>query len=408
MQRSILKQTKLLGLNGVRGLRTVPVTANTRFSFPSSLGDVPFTIPTGSWLNQDIGNTPLTCLGPNMYAKLEGHNPGGSIKDRTLCSIIFAMLRSGKLPRKGGTLCLVTSGSAGFSLLKIQEQLKTIPELAINVVVVMPKPYAKKPIPSEILAFPGVKVFDCQPKQLTAEISANGSTNSANVMLLDGVFMDVLNETKELAAANGWEMLDQHYDANSMHGHRSTALELLEQLPGLTDVVCATGTGATAAGLREHLPDHIRVHSRPAVSGSIDGLSDVNRYNNFCQTSQLEGYNLSTFDSNVAVKETSCLYEDFGIRAGPSSGATYGLAKEVRANNPNAQIAFLCADGVMDFVGPLQKVDLSKRRRSQRPGRVRSLLLQKNMFVQVGRAGDFMGNPMRQSFHRMPHGFSRR
>jgi len=421
MQRSIYKQTvrsrmpKLLGPTGVRRFRSTPnCSSNTSLSFPSSLGDVPFTIPTGSWLNQDIGNTPLTCLGHKLYAKLEGHNPGGSIKDRTLCSIIFAMLRSGKLQRKGGTLCLVTSGSAGYSLLKLQEELKKVPELAINVVVVLPKPYAKKPIPQDILAYPNVKVYDCQPEQLATELNKlkdkGALVSTSSVMLLDGVFMDVLSETKALAAANGWEMLDQHYDASSMEGHRSTARELLEQVPGLTDVVCATGTGATAAGLKEHLPDHIKVHSRPAVSGSIDGLSDVNRYKNFCQTSQLEGYDLCTFDSNVAQKEMSNLLDDFAIRAGPSSGATYNLAKEVRDKNPNAKVAFLCADGKKIYGAAQQEVDLSKRKWDRRPMRISGPLLQRGTLeLQVGSPGNgFMKSPTGQSRSRMPHGFTRR
>ena len=66
-----------------------------------------------------------------------------------------------------------------------------------------------------------------------------------------------------------WRLVDQHHDVSGMYAHASTALELLCQHPDLTDVVCATGTGATAAGLRNYLPASVNVHSRPANSGTV-------------------------------------------------------------------------------------------------------------------------------------------
>jgi cysteine synthase B len=345
-----ISSSTLRNLKHVGGMRhySAPVGCGlkkTKVSFQTSLGEAPFPMPRE--LEKGIGNTPLVRVGERMFAKLEGHNPGGSIKDRTLSAILFAMLRNGELKAKGDTLVLVTSGSAGMSLTKIHELIKDHPDLELNIVVVLPKPYAGKKIPAEICALSSTTVFDRTPQELTERIK-NNTGGSSNVLLLDGVFMDVLAETKKLAAVNGWKMLDQHYDDSSMMGHCSTAKELLEQVEGLTDVVCATGTGATAAGLRKYLPSHIKVHSRPAVSGSIDGLSDVNRYDNFCDTTKLEGYSTCMFDQETAKEDTDRLLNNFHIRAGPSSGATYWLAKETADKNPNAVVAFLCADGVME------------------------------------------------------------
>jgi len=132
----------------------------TKISFLSSLGnqqpgqgeaDLPFTIPKSSWLRTSIGNTPLLHLHNGIFAKLEGHNPGGSVKDRTLSSIVLSMFKSGELKKDGDTLALVTSGSAGFSLAHIHEALSSIPGFNLNVVIVMPQVYAKKQIPSEII-----------------------------------------------------------------------------------------------------------------------------------------------------------------------------------------------------------------------------------------------------------------
>mmetsp|Transcript_635 Transcript_635/g.844 ORF Transcript_635/g.844 Transcript_635/m.844 type:complete len:888 (+) Transcript_635:131-2794(+) len=330
-----------------RGVATRALPSTTSQPFLSSLtggeAALPFQIPKDSWLRNGIGNTPLIKVENNIWAKLEGHNPGGSVKDRTLTSIVFSMFREGKLAVKGDTLVLVTSGSAGASLVAMSEALKAVPDLDLNVVVVMPKAYAHKPVPAEIIAMPCTRVFDCDPNGLIETI-ANGSTGT-NVLLMEGVFMDVLAETKTIAAGQNWKMLDQHFDNNSMDGHRSTALELVEQFPGVTDVICATGTGATAAGLVKHLPARVKVHSRPALSGSIDGLSDVNRYGNFCDTTKLKGYDTCIFDATVANNTLAWLKSAYNVDAGPSSGACYWLAKEIRDENPNAQIVFICADG---------------------------------------------------------------
>ena len=77
--------------------------------------------------------------------------------------------------------------------------------------------------------------------------------------------MEVMAEAKGFAAEEGWRVLDQHYDDNGLLAHEATVRELMRDCPGVTDVVCTTGTGATAAGLRRFLPEHIRVHARPGT-----------------------------------------------------------------------------------------------------------------------------------------------
>jgi cysteine synthase/glycine/D-amino acid oxidase-like deaminating enzyme len=304
---------------------------------------LPFEIPQNSFLADGIGNTPMLHLSKGIFAKLEGHNPGGSVKDRTLSSIVLSMFKNGSMKKKGDTLALVTSGSAGMSLTRIHDALRKIDGVDLNVVIVMPKAYAHKPIPAEIIDLECTTVFTDYKMMIE---STRGKAGSVSVLLMDGVFMDVLAETKQIAKHENWMMLDQHYDANSMDGHKSTALEIALQCPGVTDVVCATGTGATAAGLLKHLPSHVRVHSRPAVSGSIDGLSDVDRYKNFCNTKLLHGYRENQiFEKPTAVATTEALHTDYNVDAGPSSGATYWLAKEIMDKNPKAKIVFICADG---------------------------------------------------------------
>ena len=101
-----------------------------------------------------IGNTPMAALRdmPGLYAKLEGHNPGHSIKDRTITSIVTGMLNDGALvpgSSSGGsnTLVLVTSGSAGGSLMKLHKELT----VDVNIIIVMPSVYAAKKCPSQVI-----------------------------------------------------------------------------------------------------------------------------------------------------------------------------------------------------------------------------------------------------------------
>lgn len=308
---------------------------------------LPFKIAPDSSIRREIGKTPLVRVESGLWAKLEGHNPSGSYKDRTLGSIVLNMFASGKLAPKDDTLCLVTSGSAGLALAELQKSLMGS-GVCLNVIIVMPAAYAHKSIPKQIIE------MDCTDVYKGTASLLEGMQPGINVLLEEGAFIDVLAQTKTLAAEMNWKMLDQHFDATSTDGHFSTVQEILHQCPEVTDVVCATGTGATAAGLMKHLPNYVNVHSRPAVSGSIEGLSDVKRYDNFCDSSKLFGYDKSMFAEEDANSHCTQLRERHGIVAGASSGATYWLAKQVLQERPNAQIVFICADGQMPCIDKTQ------------------------------------------------------
>ena len=71
-----------------------------------------------------IGNTPLVKFNKsNIYLKLEGHNPSGSIKDRSITNMVKNINQGhGRDPNK--PYCLVTSGSAGTALYNLHKQTK--------------------------------------------------------------------------------------------------------------------------------------------------------------------------------------------------------------------------------------------------------------------------------------------
>lgn len=286
--------------------------------------------------------TPLMLVVPNLYAKLEGFNAGGSIKDRAVMQCTVGMLESGKL-KPGDTLCLCTSGNAGRSLLHVQEQLAK-KGIEIRVKVFMPRRYLTRDQPKAIAETHGVAVVEGDRESSFYTIPHSGEM-SRFLHGLDSEFMECAEKMNALAKEHGWATLDQHYDINSLHAHQSTAEELISQLPSVTDVVCTTGTGGTASGLRRYLPSNVNVHARPAKPGSIDGITDVRRYTNFCDTGLLQGFSNNFFDKKESVEHQKELQADHNISAGESSGAAYGLAKEILSDNPNAKVVFICADG---------------------------------------------------------------
>lgn len=122
------------------------------------IDELPFHLPYNDWLRH-VGNTPLVETEKGLHAKLEGANPGGSIKDRALTSIFLNKFITGELCANGSTLALVTSGWAGLSLAKLHKSITDNNDFDLNLVIVVPYAYKDKAIPSQLLALPGVTAF---------------------------------------------------------------------------------------------------------------------------------------------------------------------------------------------------------------------------------------------------------
>jgi len=313
---------------------SMPTTQNKVTTWPTALKEIPVATNTKP-------TTPMMQVMPNLYAKLEGFNAGGSIKDRAVMQCTMGMFESGKL-KSGDTLCVSTSGNAGRSLLHVQDQLKK-KGITLHVKIFMPKRYLSRDVPTVIAQTDSVETV---AGDKDAYSRMQDSTSTRFLFGLDGEFMECQQKMSVLAEEHGWAVLDQHYDVNSLHAHQSTAEEIIHQLPSVTDVVCTVGTGGTASGLRKYLPSNVAVHARPAKPGDIDGITDVRRYSNFCDPDLLEGYTNNFFDASESTAHQNELETDHRITAGQSSGAAFALAKEIMSKNPNAKVAFICADGV--------------------------------------------------------------
>src|SRR3954465_14493391 len=198
-----------------------------------------------------IGDTPLVRLSrigagltPQLVAKVEALNPGGSIKDRAAVSMIAAAERDGLL-RPGGTLVEPTSGNTGTGL-AIAARLK-----GYRVIAVMPDKMSKEKI--DLLRAYGAEVVVCP---------ANVEPDSP-----ESYYRVADRLTEEIPGAF---QPNQYANAANPEAHyHSTGPEIWRQTAGdITHLVVGVGTGGTITGcaryLRERDPDLEVVGADPA------------------------------------------------------------------------------------------------------------------------------------------------
>ena len=286
-----------------------------------------------SGLATSIGNTPLKRIGDNLFLKQEGFNSSGSIKDRVALFVLLKKLETQEI-KDGDTLVLATSGSYGVSVQTIKKFIKEYLQVNLRLVIITPFAYREKP---------GVALL--RNAGLTemheADFKSSNKRDDDILLYADGVFAKAIDLAKSLRHVTGYVYLDQHYDVMHVIAHESTAKEIYEQLPQVTDVISVTGTGATAMGLSFFLPKHVRIHSRAAVSGEISGLADARNYNNFFKTDRIAGYSDSFLQKKSALKFKDAIKKQLNIEVSDSTGAALAIADDVKTKNPKAIIAVI-------------------------------------------------------------------
>ncbi len=274
-----------------------------------------------------IGETPLVGLpnlapkGARLYAKLEGQNPTGSVKDRIAREMILAAERDGVL-EEGRILLEPSSGNTGISMAMICRGKG----LALEIVM----PESASVERRRLLEMYGAVVHLSPGDQGT-----NGAIRMATEM--------TRNSAKYL-------MLNQYENAANPAAHEhGTAAEIIRDLPEIDMFVAGLGTGGTLTGvgraLKAHNPDITIVAAEPPAGDLVQGLRSLD-----------DGYIPPILDPSVidrkfivnskdAFKATRDLFEIEGVFAGISSGAALFVAlraiKSVGARNA----VVLLADG---------------------------------------------------------------
>ncbi len=281
----------------------------------------------GSSLLDFIGNTPLVELqrfsprpGVRIFAKLEGQNPSGSLKDRIVKYMLEDAERSGKLT-KDRILLEPTSGNTGISLAMIG-RLK-----GYRVRVVMPENVTEERV--TLLQSYGAEITYSDGKRGT-----NGSIELAQ---------------KLCAEDPRYFMLYQYGNQNNPRAHyETTAAEIIRDLPDVDVFVSGLGTGGTLMGvgrrLREHNPLVRIVAVAPHPEEIIQGLRSLE-----------EGFippiiDLDVLSSRLMIRSresfimTKKLMEQESIFAGISSGAVMAGAVRVAEGMPSGNVVALLAD----------------------------------------------------------------
>jgi len=281
-----------------------------------------------STILEAIGNTPLVELrnvSPNprvrIFAKLEGQNPGGSLKDRIAHYMIKAAEESGEL-RHDRIILEATSGNTGIGLAMIGIVK------GYKVKVVMPDNVS--PERTQLLRAFGADIVYSE--------GARG-TNGAIVMALRMVGED-----------RRYYMPFQFGNENNPRAHyETTGPEILRDLPDLDVFVAGLGTGGTLTGvgrrLKEHSPNIKVVATLPPVGDLVQGLRSLEEgfVPPVLDQSLLD--DRLVVDSRTASAAAMELLQKEGIFAGISSGAVLHTAQRVAQQMERGKIVALLADG---------------------------------------------------------------
>jgi [CysO sulfur-carrier protein]-thiocarboxylate-dependent cysteine synthase len=272
-----------------------------------------------------IGNTPLVELRPvgevRVFAKLEGQNPTGSIKERIAKAMIEAAEDAGEL-EPGRELLEPTSGNTGISLALVAK-LKGYP-----LTCVMPENATDER--KRLLQLFGADIVFSPGDQ--------GSNGAVRLAL-------------ELAEREPKYFMPFQYanEANPRAHYDGTGAEIVAALDQVDVLVAGLGTGGTLMGvgarLREAFPDVVVAAAEPLPGDPVMGLRSLD-----------EGYvppilDVSRLDRKVlvsneeSVREVRRLLDDEGLFAGVSAGAVSHVARRLAAERDDGVVVAIFADG---------------------------------------------------------------
>ena len=286
-------------------------------------------MPVAENILETIGRTPMVKinrLNPNsrvnIYAKLEGFNPTGSIKDRIAVKMIESAEAEGRL-RPGQTIIEPTSGNTGIGLAIVGIVKGYDVEIAMSEAVSIER--------RKIIRSYGAKVI------LTpADQGTDGAIRLARKLVAE-------NPDK-------YFMPDQFSNAaNYLAHYERTALEIWEQTGGKVDyLVCALGTSGTIMGISKFMkalnPDVKVVCAQPIRGHYIQGLKNMEEAI-VPQIYDPTKINIQEMiESEEAIAMARRVIREEGIFSGMSSGAAMLAAARTAARIDSGNIVVIFPD----------------------------------------------------------------
>jgi len=290
-----------------------------------------------------IGNTPVVGiqrLSPKpavrLWAKLEGQNPTGSLKDRIAKAMVEAAEVSGELT-SDRIILEPTSGNTGIALAMVARRK------GYRLMVVLPDNASEERI--RLLELFGAEIVFS---------SADGGTNGA------------IEVARRMAEDPKYFMPFQYGNpANPEAHYRGTGEEIVRDLPVVSHFVAGLGTGGTLMGvgrrLREHRPDVKIIAAEPELGELVYGLRSLD-----------EGFTPPIFDESIldrkflvsaddALRATRDLAEREGVFAGISAGAVIHVARRIAADLDRGDVLCLLADGGWKYLSTEAWMDDAER-----------------------------------------------
>lgn len=289
-----------------------------------------------------IGETPVIKLSPehdaggaDVYVKLEGFNPGGSIKDRPGLYMIEKAEQDGLLNRES-IIIEATSGNTGIGL-AMAAAIKSYP-----LVIVMPENMSEE----------RKKILRAYGAELILTPAAEGMPGA-------------IKQAEQMAAENRRYYAVKQFEnkANAESHSKSTALEIYEQMKGqLNALICGVGSGGTISGiaqvLKQKIPGIKIVAVEPAESAVLSGRP--------AGTHKIQGIgagfippvlnlqlidNIFPVESDIAIKTCREVAAKDALLLGISSGAAiYAALQVARQMGRGAKIMAIAADGAEKYM----------------------------------------------------------
>jgi len=278
-----------------------------------------------------IGNTPLvevSALSPNprvrILAKLEGQNPGGSVKDRPAKAMIEEAEKDGAL-EPGMTIIESTSGNTGIALALIARV----------------KGYRLKVVLPENVSTERRQLLEVWGAEI---ISSPGSEGSNGAMRL----------AKKLAAENADWFFPYQYGnpANPKCHYEGTGPEIWRDCPEVTHFVAGLGTAGTLMGVGRFLKERnpaVQIWAiEPPAGEMVDGLKSLEE--GFVPEVFSDNDGEELLDRRLIVRPRESIewtrrLTEVGVFAGISSGATMAGAAKCAQKIDEGVIVFIAADG---------------------------------------------------------------
>ncbi len=268
-----------------------------------------------------IGNTPLIELfqkdrkGAKILLKLEGNNPGGSVKDRTALWMVRSAEKSGELT-KGKTILEATSGNTGIGL----------------ALVGAASGYKVKLILPETASLERKRTLEAYGAELILSSGKSG---------IDGA-VQLADQISDLSPNMYWRPDQYSNEANWRSHYESTSIELLHQTEGKIDAfVAGMGTGGTLMGVARRMNEQSNriaiIGVEPERGHSIQGLK------NMTESKRPAIYKEELLDDVKSVTDSSAfamvrfLARTQGVFTGMSGGAAVDVALKVANKMPSEQ-----------------------------------------------------------------------